>query len=83
MSATTSAISCPPMLTVGPKGMTAMTMSVGTALHPRKLQHAIARAHAANIILVAAAGNCVNKLGGNDGYVVFPARNYRCIAAAA
>lgn len=60
-----------------------LSMSVGTALHPRKLQHAIARAHAANIILVAAAGNCVNKLGGNDGYVVFPARNYRCIAAAA
>jgi hypothetical protein len=60
-----------------------ISMSVGTALQPRKLQAAIARAHAANIILVASAGNCVNQLGGSDGYVVFPARNYRCIACAA
>jgi hypothetical protein len=60
-----------------------ISMSVGTALHPHKLQRAIARAYEANIILVAAAGNCVNKLGGKDGYVTFPARNHRCIACGA
>lgn len=60
-----------------------VSMSVGTALHPRRLQAAIDRAYQADVILVAAAGNCVNRLGGDDGFVVFPARNHRCIACAA
>jgi len=57
------------------KGAHIITMSLGGA-PSRALSHAIARAVKENIIVMAAAGNCVKK-------VVYPAAYDHCIAVAA